>query len=121
MDLLKQILELVSSFGSMASPEKVAAVLTLAISLWNSSLLQPLWAKLGKAQVLVAPLLGIALAIYQLPGGISLANIWIGLKTGGLAIAAHELMAAIELLPGIGPVWLKWIAWVDGLLAKPQA
>lgn len=121
MDLLKQLLELISGFGSMASPEKVAAVLTLAISLWKSSLLQPLWAKLGKAQVLVAPLLGIALAVYQLPGGVSLANIWIGLKAGGLAIAAHELLTAIELIPGIGPVWLKWVGWVDGLLYKPKA
>jgi hypothetical protein len=121
MDLLNQLLDLMRGFGSMDNPARVAGVIMMLISLWKSSLLRPMWDKLGWVQVLVAPLLGVALAMAQLPGGLSWANLVAGAQTGALAIALHQLMIVIENLPMIGPKYKAWIIWVDQLLFRPKA
>lgn len=119
MDLITQLWAFISGWASMANPAKVSGAIMLLISIWKSSLIQPLWAKLGNFQVLVAPILGIGLAISQLPGGFSLANLWAGLQAGGLAIAFHELLTVLESVPWIGAKYQAIIAFFDNLLYKP--
>lgn len=119
MDLLTQIMAALQGFATESSPMKAAAIITVFISLWKSSLLQPLWAKIGAAQILVAPLLGAIQAVILLPGGVSWANIGTGLHGGMLAMALHLLLSAIEQLPVVGPKYVAWIAWVDKLLLAP--
>jgi hypothetical protein len=121
MDLLSQLLDFLKGFGSMDNPHKVAGAIMLLISIWKSSLVRPMWDKLGGFQVLVAPVLGIALAMAQLPGGFSWANIVAGSTTGLLAIAMHEMMTAIENLPMVGAKYKSMVAWVDSLLFRPAA
>lgn len=121
MDLLSQIMAALSGFASESSPMKAAAIITVFISIWKSSLLQPLWAKIGGAQVLVAPLLGVISALITLPGGFSWANAMAGLHGGLLAVALHEVLSVLEVVPWIGPKYQTWIAWVDKLLLAPAA
>lgn len=121
MDLLTQIMAALQGFATESSPLKAAAIITVLISIWKSSLLQPLWAKFGSAQILVAPLLGMISALITLPGGFSWANVMAGLHGGLLAIALHAVFTALEDWPVIGAPFQKWIAWVDQLLLAPAA
>jgi len=122
MELLTQILEFVKSFGSMAHPERVAATLTLLLSLWKSSLLRPFWDKLGAAQAAVGPLLAVALALTQMPA-LSLSNLWAALAAGGtaggLSIALHELLTMLQSAAWVGEPLKKWVALVDTFLRRP--
>jgi hypothetical protein len=124
MDLLSQIMNELAGFATMSTPAKAAAMIMVLLSVWKSSYFQPMWAKLGAAQVIVAPVLGMALAMCKMPH-LDLASLKDALLSGGsnglLAIAMHELISAAEAMPIIGAKYKGMMAFFDNLLFKPKA
>lgn len=119
MELITELLALVKSFATMDTPAKAAGVLMLLLSAWKSSVLAPYWAKLGTWKVLVAPVLGLAIAMVQLPE-ISLATVWQGLQGGLLAVAFHQVLQAVKALPLIGEKYKMWVELCERILLKPK-
>lgn len=123
MDLIQQLLELFKGFAQMDDVSKAAVVVMALIAIWKSSFVAPYWDKLGKLQILVAPVLGLLLAILQLPGftfAQALPMIWIGIKTGALAMGFHLVLKALEEAPWVGEKYKKWLAFVDTMFFKPK-
>jgi hypothetical protein len=119
MDLLVQLLAWLQSLGAATSVEvKIAGLVTLLVGLTKSSFAAPYLAKLGNFSVLVAPVLGVVLALLGLPG-ISSATVLAGLHGGSLAIAVAALLEAVKSVPGVGGVYVSLINLVEKLLGAP--
>lgn len=123
MDLLMSIMNQLAGFATMSTPARASAVIMVLLSVWKSSYFQPLWAKMGGLQVLMAPILGILLALVKMPH-LDLASLREALTAGSangvLAIAMHELLSVLEIMPWIGPKYKGFIAFFDNLLFKPK-
>lgn len=124
MELLNELLAIFKDFATLDSAAKAAAVVMGLMALWKSSILAPFWEKLGKLKVLVAPILGLLLAIFQLPEFTfdqALPVIWKGIQSGVLAMGFHAILKALEEAPWIGEKYKKWLAFVDQILFKPKS
>lgn len=119
MDLLTQLLAWIQSLGAATSVEvKIAGFVALLLGLVNSSFASVYLAKLGNYKILVAPLLGVIVAILQLPSFAAVS--WLaGLHGGVLAIAITALLNAVEQLPGVGGIWVTIIGWIEQALGAP--
>lgn len=102
----------------------VATWIGLILTLWKSSVLQPLWAKLpASLQAWMGPLMGIVAAIGSMVangGSLSWSIIMAGLSTGALGMALHVLLDSIKVLPGIGGIWVTVINYLENFLAAPS-
>lgn len=118
-DLFAQLWALIQAFPSLPAAGKISGIILLLISLIKSSLVAPLWEKLGSWKVVIAPALGLVagvLAIHPL----SFASLWQGLLGGVLAMGLHQLLDAIKVIPGIGPVYLKVIDVLETIFKAPD-
>jgi hypothetical protein len=119
MDLLTQLLAWIQSLSAATSVEvKIAGFVALLLGLVNSSFASVYLAKLGKWKLLVAPLLGLVIALLQLPS-LSGASVLAGLHGGALAIAITALLNAVEQFPGVGGWLVTAIGWIEQLLGAP--
>lgn len=124
MDEISQLLAMVWAFiqgmGDMSIQAKIAGGVLILISAWKSSLLKPVYDKLGAAKVLVAPVLGMIAGILSIEP-LSLAAVWAGIQGGVLAIALHQLLDAVKAMPWVGDKYKAWIDLISGILLKPKA
>jgi hypothetical protein len=119
VSLWGQISTLIPSLASMSPQAKVAAIVALLISVWNSSFLQPYLASLGKAANLVGPFLGVVAAVVAIQP-LSWSAVWVGLSGGVLAIPVMALLDAVKVIPGVGSVYVSAINLVEGWLGAPN-
>jgi hypothetical protein len=117
--LLGQLLSLIEGLGSMSPQAKIAAVVLFLTAVWNSSFLQPYWAALGNAQTLVGPVLGLVSGILSV-SPLSWSSVWTGVYGGSLAVLVIALLNAVKVLPGIGPVYVSVINFIENLLGSPS-
>jgi hypothetical protein len=122
MELISEILGYLKGFGDLNTAGKIGAVVMILMALWKSSLLRPWWDKLGSAKVIIAPLLGLALALVKLPwdSGSVLEVLKLGLQGGALAMGLHLLLNAVKELPFVGEKYDKWLDLIDKLLLRPK-
>lgn len=122
---LGMIVPWIQSLSGLSTAGILAASLTLLISLWKSSALQPLWAMIPPAvQTWVAPLMAVVIALGGMPS-LSWANLWIaiqsGLGNGMLAMALHELLDTIKVMPWVSAPYVAIINFIEGFLGAPPA
>lgn len=113
--IIGQLWALIQSWGDLSLQMKISGVVLTLIAIWKTSLVRPLWDKLGAAKVLVAPILGMVAAIVAIEP-LSLSAVLEGLKGGTLAIALHQLLDAIKLLPKLGDTYKSLISFFQSLL-----
>ena len=118
--LLSQAWNLILNFNSLPLPGKISGIVLLVLALWKSSFVQPYWAKLGAWQVVVAPTLGVVIAVVSVQP-LTLAAIWQSLLGGLISIALHELLDAAKSIPTLGPIYVRLICAVESFLGSPKA
>jgi len=118
--LMSQAWDLIKGFGAMDSSTKIMSIVMLLIAVWKSSLAQPLWAKLGKLQILVAPALAVVVSLLSIHP-FTMAALWMSLVGGGLAVATHELLDAAKSIPGLGAMYVSLIGFAMQLLGSPKS
>jgi len=128
MDLVAFISEAIANFGSWNGLEGQALVLAIGayivrvlISTLKVSIFRKwVWDKLGEmSKMLVAPILGVLLAIVTLPN-LGWQTILAGLTAGALGIAIHHLLKVIEGLPGISSTVKLLVGLASKLLGGPK-
>jgi hypothetical protein len=124
-DFFAQVLAVASTIGGLGLFAKISAVIMLLVaSLKVGVFRQAVWSKLGWAQVLVAPALGLLAGILGLGAGgaaITPALVFAYVVAGGGAVFLHELLDAIKSVPGIGPVYLAAIDTISRALEGSTA
>ena len=121
---LSLVFETVKGFGGLSTLPILSAVITLLVSsLKVAPITRLVWSRLGWAQVLVAPLLGVLAGILGLGAGgapVTLPLVLAYLATGAGSVFLHELLDGLKGAPALGPVYRALIGWVEALLA-PKA
>lgn len=117
--LISQVV-LQASSASVPSYAKISGLVLLLVSFAKTSFAQPLWDKLGNAKILVAPILSIIIAIVSIHP-FSFSALYDSLLGGALAVATHELLDKMKLLPGVGPGYIKLISFFEKMLKSPKA
>lgn len=115
---LSQVIDAVKTFGGLSWAMKISTIVLLAIGSMKVSFIQPLWAKLGAAQAFVAPLLGLVIGALSL-SPFSWAGMLAYMGAGAGAIAIHELLDALKAFPGLGPMYVAVINWLESILGAP--
>lgn len=116
---LAQVLQAVHDLGGLAWVGKIAVIVTLIVSSMKVSLLNDLiWSKLGPAQVLLAPALGLVGGVLSLSigGQLSLPAALAYMSAGAGAIILHQLLDSIKCYPGVGPLFVSLINLLEGIL-----
>lgn len=108
--------------GYVAWQFKAVAVIYVLIGSIKVSVLAPLWDKLGKAKALVAPVLAMVAALFVTwgSGPLSLPTVFIALTTGAGALALADILGAVKQAPGVNPVWLAVVGFLEKVLKKPS-
>lgn len=122
-DFLSQVLQVIKNFGGLTTVLKISSVILLIIASMKVSIInQLLWSKLGKAQVWVAPLLGLIAGLLDLnnAGTVTLASVVAYVGSGAGAILLHELLDSLKAIPGLGSTYVSIIDFLKGLLKGPQ-
>lgn len=120
LDFLSQVLDLIKSFGGLPWAAKVGGIIMLVIGSMKVSFAKPLWDKLGAAQAFVAPILAMMVGALSM-SPFSWAGMGAYLAAGAGAIAVHELLDALKSIPGLGPVYVAMISWLESVLGSPSA
>lgn len=123
MPVLSQAFDVMKDFGALSMHMKIAAVLTLLISLVKVSAIRPIWEKLGAGKVLVAPLLSLMLAIVQSIGEkpVTKVEIMNALLIGAGSVAMHEFLDALKEIPVIKQRAEPLVDLVKKLLSPKKA
>lgn len=123
-DFIALVFETVKGAGGLSTLPLLSAIITILVSsLKVAPITRLLWSKLGWAQVLVAPLLGLAAGILGLGAAgapITLPLVFAYVTAGAGAVFLHELLDGLKGAPALGPVYRALVAWVEALLA-PKA
>jgi len=119
-DILNQIVQYASNFQSLPLYAKMSGLVLIIVSIAKSSMIQPYWDKLGAAKPLVPPVLAIIVALIGIHP-ITMSAVIESLMGGSLAIAAHELLDALKVVPTIGPKYTAFINLMESLLRSPKA
>lgn len=105
-DFITQVAKAVKEFGGMPWAMKVMTIVMLLIASMKVSFMrQLLWNKIGSAQALVAPALGLLYGLLaHFTGGVQLTlpNVLAYVFAGAGAILLHELLDALKGFPGLG-------------------
>jgi hypothetical protein len=116
--VIDQVLNLVKAWGGLPWAAKIAACLTVLISLTKVSFIRPYWDKLGALKTWIAPILALVVGVLSLSieGKLSLPGVMAYLFAGAGAIILHELLDSLKKLPGLGAVWVSIIEVIEKLL-----
>lgn len=114
-DFLSQVFNLISQFGGLSWAARIAAMVLLLIASMKVSFLAPVWAKLGEAQVFMAPLLGIIAGVVSMKP-FSWAGLLAYLGAGAGAIMLHEILDGVKVIPGLGSMYVAAINFFEGIL-----
>lgn len=124
-DFLAQVIQVVQQFGGLPMMLKIASVIMLIIASMKVSYINSMvWAKLGAAQVYVAPVLGLIAGILGLGSGgvpVSAALVFAYVSAGAGAVFLHEILDSVKAIPGIGPIYVTLIDLIEGALGGPAA
>lgn len=117
---LALVLDTVKDFGGLPVLMKISAVITVLVSsLKVAPITRVLWSRLGWAQVLVAPVLGLLAGVLALGATgtpVTPALLFAYVTAGGGAVFLHELLDGLKGAPGIGHVYVTAIDWIEALL-----
>ena len=120
-DFLAQVLEAVKGMGGLSGAAKVSTIVMLLISSMKVSALAKYWDKLGTAKPWASPLLGVLIGLASLwSGGAAptLAQLGAYMLAGAGALHLHELLDLAKKLPKVGPVYIKLIDLIEGVLSN---
>jgi hypothetical protein len=118
---LEQVLAIIAKFGGLSTVLKISAIVGIMVASMKVSFLrQYVWAKLGAAQVLVAPVLGIIIGILDLfgAGTVTLASVMAYMGSGAGAILLHQLLDGLKKMGFVGD---KYKAVIDWIMEKLKA
>lgn len=120
-DFIRQVREAADSFGGLTAVGKLSVIITLLVSsLKVAPVTRYLWSRLGWAQVLVAPALALAAGLVALSAAgapVTLPVLLAYLTAGAGSVFLHELLDALKGAPGLGPVFVKVLDFVESFLA----
>jgi hypothetical protein len=122
-DFLSQVTDTITALGGMSTMMKISAIIVLVIASMKVSGLSSLWAKLGEAQVWVAPILGLIAGVLGLGAGgvpVTWKLIAAYVLAGGGAVFLHEILDSVKAIPGLGPVYVKAIELAEKALGGAQ-
>jgi hypothetical protein len=120
---LVMVFENVKAFGGLSWTLKIATIVLLLIGSMKVSALRPYWDKLGSLKAFAAPVLSLVAGILSLSvgGSITLSGVTAYLFAGAGAIILHELLDAIKKAPGIGPMYIIGIEFMQKFLKGKSA
>ena len=120
VDFLAQVTAAIQSIGGTTAMVKISVIVLLLIASLKVSILNQLfWSKLGHAQPLIAPALGLLGGILDLWGHgqpVTLPLVFAYATAGGGAVFLHEILDACKALPGICPRYVGLIEKLELLL-----
>lgn len=118
--ILNQVIQFIGQWGDFSAQAKLANIVLIIVALWKTSFLRNLfWDKLGVWKVVVAPALGVLGAFLAIEP-FTWSAVWTGLQGGLLAVAVHQLLEVVKVLPGIGSVYVGIIDFIAKLLKAPD-
>lgn len=123
-DFFSEVVIAIQKFGGAPTMLKIALIILLIVSSMKVTVINKwVWSKLGAAQTWIAPLLGLVAGLLDLAGSgqLTLASLAAYMSAGAGAIILHELLDGLKTIPGIGPVWLTLIAFLEKKLGGPAA
>lgn len=124
VDFLGQVFDFVKKFGGLTGVAKVTGLVLLLIASMKVTVLnQWIWQKLGEAQALVAPGLGVLaglLGLFNAGQPVTWPSVFTYLVAGGGAIFVHEILDALKALPGLGAVYVSIIDLISKSLGGAQ-
>lgn len=122
---LGQVLDFIKGFGGLSWFGKLSGILLIVVASMKVSFLNDLiWSKLGALQAWLAPLLGLLTGIVSLLAGgqpITLAALTAYLAAGAGAVALHQLLDTLKVVPGLGSVWVSIINVIESALGGPAS
>lgn len=119
MALLGSIVDYLKNLSGLGTMGMLSATITLLISLWKSSFLQPYWAAMPEwMKRWMGPVLGMVSAVLAL-GPLSWATVMAGLSSGMLAAALHDLLDTLKVVPGLSPIYIAIINTIESFLGSP--
>jgi hypothetical protein len=118
-----QIIDMIRQFGGLSWAGKIAAIVLILIASMKVSFLRPLWDKLGKAKPWAAPVLGLIAGVLSLTvqGSLSFSGVMAYLIAGAGAVLLSEMLELVKVIPGIGPMYVAVINWIQSKLGAPVA
>ncbi len=116
---LSDVMATMQKLGGLPWSLKVASASLILVAAFKVSVLDDLlWKKLGGLQAFAAPTLALVsgLAIMLAQGQLTLAGAGAYLISGAGAIALHELLDAMKMIPGLGPIYVSMITLIESKL-----
>lgn len=124
VDFMAQVMTAIQGMGGVSTMVKISVIVTLVIASMKVTVLNKLvWAKLGEAQVWVAPVLGLVAGILGLGASgapLTLALVFAYVSAGGGAVFLHELLDSLKAVPGLGDVYVTAIGIIEKALGGSQ-
>lgn len=119
---LSDALQGFQAIGGASGMAKIAIIILLLIASMKVNLINnALWSKIpDKFKGWLAPGLGLLAGLLLLPK-LSLAAVMAYVVSGGGAVALHEILDLVKLIPGIGSMWVSLIDIVEGALNPAPA
>lgn len=111
---LSQVMTFIKAFGGLPWMGKVAGVTMLIVASFKVSFMQPLWSKLGKWQVFAPLVLALAGGVLSM-SPFTLPGLMAYMFAGAGAVVLHELLDAAKAIPGLGPMYVSAINFVENL------
>ena len=120
---LDDILGAVQGFGGLGWSLKIAVIVLALIGLMKITSLSSFWDKLGSAQSLLAPALGLVFGVLMLGsnGTITLCGVFAYIGSGAGAILLNELLNAVKAIPGLGSTYISIINMIEGFIPAALA
>lgn len=119
VDFLTQVLDSVKSMGGLPFVGKMSVIVMLLISSMKVTFLRPYWDKMGATKPWMSPLLSMLVGLLGLlsTGTMpTLVQLSAYMLAGAGALHLHELLELAKKIPKIGPVYVKLIDMLEGVL-----
>lgn len=120
-DYMNEIFLTVWQFGGLPFVFTIAAIVLSIIGFIKLTRLRPFWDSLGRLKPLAIPLLSLTIGIISLAiddTPLTIQGILAYLFAGSGAIILHDVLDAVKALPGISPVYFRFIESLQGLLRR---
>lgn len=119
-DFLTQVVDFIKGFGGLPSLAKISGVLVILVASMKVTFLNDLvWSKLGKYQLWVAPILGLLVGLFSQGTSLTLASAFAFISAGAGAVALHEVLDLVKVIPGLGSLWVSVIEAIESVLGGP--